>query len=141
MGSALAIGGGFPLMPHHTLIEILLKPPFLVALLLAVLVAGGAYGARLLTASGAISTLVVGVIVFGLGGGGFAIPLLVFFFTSSLLSKIAKARKAGANRGDAKGATRDAAQVWANGGIATAHGPAVRTVFRANGLKCRFAIL
>ena len=106
-------------MTHQALSEILLRPPFLAALLFAILVAGGSYAARLLTASGAVSTLVVGVIVFGIGGGGFAVPLLVFFFTSSLLSKIGKARKAAANRSDAKTATRDAAQVWANGGVAT----------------------
>ena len=105
-------------MPISPLNELLLRPPFLAALLFAVLFAGAAYAARLLTASGAVSTLIVGVIVFGLGGGGFAVPLLTFFLTSSLLSKIGKAQKAAANRGDAKGATRDAAQVWANGGIA-----------------------
>ena len=105
-------------MPHAPINEILLRPPFLAALLFAVLFAGGAYAARLLTVSGAISTLIVGVIVFGVGGGGFAIPLLTFFLTSSLLSKIAKARKHLANRGDAKGNVRDAGQVWANGGVA-----------------------
>ena len=106
-------------MTHQSLTEILLRPPFVAALLFAAFVAGGSYAARLLTASGAVSTLIVGAVVFGMGGGGFAVPLLVFFFTSSLLSKIGKARKAAANRGDAKTATRDAAQVWANGGVAT----------------------
>ncbi len=105
-------------MLPHALTDILLKPPFFAALLCAVLIAGGAYAARLLTASGAVSTLIVGAIVFGMGGGGFAVPLLTFFFTSSLLSKIGRNRKAAANRGDAKGSARDAAQVWANGGVA-----------------------
>ena len=105
-------------MLPSSLAEFLLKPPFFAALLFAVAFAGIAYAARLLTVSGAISTLLIGVIVFGFGGGGFAVPLLAFFLTSSLLSRIGRARKANANRGDAKGATRDAAQVWANGGVA-----------------------
>ena len=103
-------------MPNASLTEFLLSPPLPAALLCAVLIAGMAYAARLLTISGAVSTLIVGAVVFGMGGGGFAVPLLTFFLTSSLLSKIGKARKAAANKGDAKGATRDAAQVWANGG-------------------------
>jgi len=80
--------------------------------------AGGAYGVRLLSRSGAISTAIVGFVVFGLGGGKFLVALLAFFLSSSLLSKLGGERKANANRQDNKGSVRDAAQVWANGGVA-----------------------
>jgi uncharacterized protein (TIGR00297 family) len=46
------------------------------------------------------------------------VPLLVFFVTSTLLSKMGKARKTQASAGDEKGSTRDAGQVFANGGLA-----------------------
>ncbi|HLJ57730.1 MAG TPA: DUF92 domain-containing protein [Chthonomonadaceae bacterium] len=95
---------------------------------------------RLLTASGAVATFVVGCIVFGLGGGLFAVPLLTFFFTSSYLSRLGRRRKAaaagvgnesppyamgmpasdtrGAPAPNARGAVRDHVQVLANGGVA-----------------------
>ncbi len=53
-----------------------------------------------------------------MGGGRFTIPLLAFFLSSSLLSRLGKARKACPKADEAKGATRDAGQVWANGGAA-----------------------
>ena len=99
--------------------EWILRPPFLAALLLAAAFAGSAFAARLLTKSGAAATFLVGLVVFGMGGGGFAVPLLTFFLTSSLLSRLTKNLRPASNRQEAKGATRDAAQVWANGGMAT----------------------
>lgn len=101
------------LTPH------LIKPEFWLAALFAIGFATLAYGLKLLTRSGAIATAVVGFVVFGLGGGKFLVPLLVFFATSSLLSRFGKRRKAAANAEAVKGATRDAGQVIANGGVAT----------------------
>jgi uncharacterized protein (TIGR00297 family) len=102
----------------NTLVPHLIKPELWLAALFAIGFAALAYGMKLLTRSGAIATAVVGFVVFGLGGGKFLVPLLVFFATSSVLSRIGRRRKAGANAVTVKGATRDAGQVLANGGAA-----------------------
>ncbi len=96
---------------------LLTTPPLWFAALLAALFALCAYAARLLTRTGAVSTFVVGFVIFGLGGGGAAVPLLAFFLSSSLLSKLFRAKKAALEQNEAKGSTRDAGQVWANGGV------------------------
>lgn len=79
-----------------------------------------AWRARMLDASGAIASTVLGTIVFGLGGWQWAVLLLVFFYTSSSLSKTFKARKVQYNADYAKGDRRDAGQVAANGAVAAA---------------------
>ena len=91
-------------------------------LLLALALAGGvALAARRvgsLSTSGAAAAAAVGFLLFGLGGGPGAGALLLFFVTSSLLSRW--------RRGDKerlqfeKGGERDAGQVLANGGVAAA---------------------
>jgi uncharacterized protein (TIGR00297 family) len=96
---------------------LLSHPPFWFAACLALLFAGGAYAARLLSASGAVSTFLVGLVIYGLGGGEWAVPLLAFFLSSSLLSKLFRRRKAASESAEAKGSVRDAGQVWANGGV------------------------
>jgi uncharacterized protein (TIGR00297 family) len=67
---------------------------------------------------------VLGAIVFGLGGIAWSIPLLTFFLLSSLLSKHGSKRVKGYRQQleevFEKGSTRDAGQVWANGGVAGA---------------------
>lgn len=95
----------------------LIHPPLWFAACLAALFAGGAFAARLLSLSGAVSTFVVGLVIFGLGGGAWAVPLLAFFLSSSLLSKLFRARKTALEATEAKGSVRDAGQVWANGGV------------------------
>ena len=85
-----------------------------------------AWRMRWLNTRGALSTFTVGFAIFWLGGGKATIPLLTFFLSSSILSKIAgrvqKARHAGEadDIHTAKGSTRDEGQVWANGGMAVA---------------------
>ncbi len=76
--------------------------------------------ARMLDASGAVAAALLGTIVFGLGGWQWAALLIVFFYTSSSLSKSFKARKVQYNADYAKGDRRDAGQVAANGAIAAA---------------------
>lgn len=100
--------------------NLLLSPPLWLALGLSAAFAGLAGAARWLTRGGALATFLVGFVVFGLGGGKFTIPLLTFFFTSSLLSRVGRAAKRQASALADKGATRDAGQVWANGGMAVA---------------------
>ena len=86
---------------------------------LAIIIAYLAYRARSLDRSGALAALVVGTVIFGLGGLSWAILLLTFFITSSGLSRMFKSRKREANEKYAKGGQRDAGQVFGNGGIAT----------------------
>lgn len=86
---------------------------------LASIIAYLAYRARSLDRSGAFAALVVGTVIFGLGGLRWAILLLTFFITSSGLSHAFKKRKQEADEKYAKGGQRDAGQVFGNGGIAT----------------------
>lgn len=87
--------------------------------LLAILIAYLAYRAHSLNQSGAFAATLVGTIVFGLGGLQWAILLMVFFITSSGLSRAFKRRKQGLNEKFSKGHERDAGQVFGNGGLAT----------------------
>jgi uncharacterized protein (TIGR00297 family) len=86
---------------------------------LALIIAYLAYRARSLSKSGAFAAMLVGTIVFGLGGWQWAVLLLIFFTTSSLLSRAFKTRKHGLNEKFSKGHERDAGQVFGNGGLAT----------------------
>ncbi len=90
----------------------------LAGLLLAILIAGGAYLAGALSRSGLIAAMLLGTIVFGLGGLSWAVLLIAFFVSSSLLSRLFSRRKAKMEEKFSKGHQRDAAQVLANGGIA-----------------------
>jgi len=83
----------------------------------ACIIAAGSYAYRFLTLSGAIATLSLGVIVFGIGGWQWAVPILTFFLLSSLLSKYGRSRKEQYDAIFGKSYTRDWGQVAANGGI------------------------
>ena len=88
-------------------------------LILAALIAYLAYRAQSLNRNGAFAAILVGTIVFGLGGLQWAILLMVFFITSSGMSRAFKKRKQGLNEKFSKGSERDAGQVFGNGGLAT----------------------
>lgn len=85
--------------------------------ILAGLVGLAAYLGKMLTPGGAAAAAILGTVVFGLGGGSWAVILLMFFISSSLLSFLLKKRKSAAESNYAKGSTRDAGQVLANGGL------------------------
>lgn len=87
--------------------------------LLAIIISFLAYKAHSLNKSGAIAALLVGTIIFGIGGWQWAILLLTFFITSSALSRVFKKRKQNLDEKFSKGHERDAGQVFGNGGIAT----------------------
>jgi uncharacterized protein (TIGR00297 family) len=87
--------------------------------LLAIIVAYLAYRAHSLNKSGAVAATVVGTVIFGLGGWSWAILLMIFFITSSGLSRAFKNRKRGLDEKFSKGHERDAGQVFGNGGLAT----------------------
>jgi uncharacterized protein (TIGR00297 family) len=86
--------------------------------LLAIVVAFAAYRAHSLSRSGALAATLIGTIIFGLGGWQWAVILLIFFVSSSLLSRLFSKRKSKLNEKFDKGSQRDASQVLANGGIA-----------------------
>lgn len=77
-----------------------------------------AYRAHALNKSGGVAAGVLGAVIFGLGGVGWAILMLTFFISSSLLSRLFRKRKAHLEVNYSKGTQRDAYQVLANGGIA-----------------------
>jgi uncharacterized protein (TIGR00297 family) len=84
----------------------------------AVLISFLAYKMRSLSTAGAVAAAVLGTVVFGLAGAAWAIVLLAFFVSSSLLSKLFHVKKRGIDANFAKGSRRDASQVFANGGVA-----------------------
>jgi len=88
----------------------------LLAALAALAISGAAWRVRALNASGALAAAVVGFLLFGCGGWPGAVALLLFFLSSSALSRLGKRRKAALDY--EKGGERDAGQVFANGGVA-----------------------
>lgn len=91
----------------------------LLGFLLALLIAFLAYKARSLNPSGAVAAAFTGTIIFGIGGWKWAILLLLFFITSSALSRAFKKRKQNLDEKFSKGHERDAGQVFGNGSLAT----------------------
>ena len=48
---------------------------------------------KVLSSSGSVATFLLAAIIYGIGGWKWTIPILIFFITSSLLSKIGKIQK------------------------------------------------
>ncbi len=92
---------------------------FLWAHLYAAAAALISYKLKFLTFSGSVTTYFIAVIIFGLGGWSWTIPILVFFILSSILTKMGKKHKKTLETVFEKGSVRDAQQVLANGGLAT----------------------
>lgn len=80
-------------------------------------IAAAAWKAGALSLSGALAAALSGGLIFGLGGLDWAVLLLVFFISSSLLSRAFGRRKASLNEKFSKGHRRDWGQVLANGGL------------------------
>jgi uncharacterized protein (TIGR00297 family) len=90
----------------------------LAGFLLALLIAFLAYRAHSLSRSGALAAVLVGTVIFGVGGWQWAVLLLTFFISSSGLTRAFKRRKRGLSEKFSKGGQRDAGQVLGNGGLA-----------------------
>lgn len=89
----------------------------LAGVLFAGAVALAAYRARALSRGGAAAAWIVGACIFAAGAWSYAAVLFAFFIPSTLLSRIGRARKRRlVDIG--KAGSRDAWQVFANGGIA-----------------------
>lgn len=87
---------------------------------LGIIVGYAAFRLGALTASGAFAAAVVGGLIFGFGGLPWASLLLLFFISSSLLSRAYRQRKMPLSEKFAKGSQRDLGQVAANGSVAAA---------------------
>ncbi|MER3524713.1 MAG: hypothetical protein C4326_11820 [Ignavibacteria bacterium] len=74
--------------------------------------------ARFLSASGAVAQWLLGTVLLGIGGWQWTVPMLAFFLSSSIVSRMWKERRAGVETFFEKTSLRDAGQVFANGGVA-----------------------
>jgi uncharacterized protein (TIGR00297 family) len=79
-----------------------------------------AWRAGALSLSGAWAATLSGGLIFGLGGLPWAVLLLAFFISSSMLSRLFARRKAALSEKFSKGSQRDWGQVLANGGLGAA---------------------
>jgi uncharacterized protein (TIGR00297 family) len=91
----------------------------LAGFVLAVIIAFVAYRAHSLSRSGAFAAVIVGMVIFGIGGWQWAVLLLAFFISSSALTRAFKKRKNYLSEKFSKGGQRDAGQVFGNGAMAT----------------------
>jgi uncharacterized protein (TIGR00297 family) len=89
----------------------------LLGLLLSTLLGYAGYARRSLSGSGVLGAVLVGTIIFGLGGPAWGALLVVFFVSSSALSHFKEAGKATVAEKFSKGSRRDLAQALANGGV------------------------
>jgi uncharacterized protein (TIGR00297 family) len=90
----------------------------ILGVLLAALLSVVAFRARALTSNGAVTAVIIGAIVLGLGGWTPAVLLVLFFLSSNLFTRLSKISRPETQGHFAKGGRRDARQVLANGSIA-----------------------
>jgi uncharacterized protein (TIGR00297 family) len=86
-------------------------------LVLGIGVSAFAYLTGHLTVNGALMAALVGGLTFGVGGLIPAVLLILFFLSSSVLSRLGADRKRALAAKFAKGGRRDTGQVLANGGV------------------------
>ena len=89
----------------------------ILGLVLSILIAFLAWRRGSLSQSGAVGAVIVGTLIFGLGGWVWGVLLAVFFISSSLLSHFKEREKAAVAEKFEKGHRRDMGQVLANGGL------------------------
>jgi len=90
----------------------------LIGAALNALLAFGAWAKKSLTASGALSAVIIGFGIFFAGRFFFWSMLMAFFLTSTLLSHYRSETKRSMEELTGRGKRRDAAQAFANGGVA-----------------------
>ena len=76
------------------------------------------YRLKFLTLGGSLTQFILAFLILGLGGWKWAVPIVVFFISSSLISKVKSKYKNIAESNFEKSGTRDSIQVLANGGAA-----------------------
>jgi uncharacterized protein (TIGR00297 family) len=94
----------------------MLLPQLALGLGLSALIGFVAYRRGSLSKSGVAGAMLVGTIIFGLGGWAWGVLLVMFFVSSSALSHFKESRKAALAEKFSKGHQRDLAQTLANGG-------------------------
>ncbi len=92
----------------------------LLGVALSAVIAFLAYRRGSLSRSGALGALIVGTLIFGLGGWVWGVILALFFLSSSFLSHYKEREKAATAEKFEKGHRRDMGQVLANGGLGAA---------------------
>ncbi len=97
---------------------IMLQQQFLWAVLFGSILCLLSYKLHFLELGGALVTFVLAVVIFGVGGWQWTIPILTFFISASLLSKAGKQKKKKYDLMFEKNSKRDGFQVLANGGVA-----------------------
>ncbi|MBS1253049.1 MAG: hypothetical protein MAG451_02094 [Anaerolineales bacterium] len=85
-------------------------------LALSAVIGGLGYRSESLSSGGVLGAVAIGTIIFGAGGWVWGILLIVFFASSSLLSRYREDEKAGLSDKFAKVGRRDLSQALANGG-------------------------
>ncbi len=90
---------------------------FEIAFTAAAVISFFSFKLKYLTYQGALYQFVLAFLILGFGGWKWTVPILVFFITSSLLSKIKSENKNQAETFFEKSDTRDSFQVLANGGL------------------------
>jgi uncharacterized protein (TIGR00297 family) len=85
-------------------------------LVLALLIGALGYRRGSLAPSGVFGAVLIGALIFALGGVAWGVLLVVFFVSSSALSHYKAGRKAALAEKFSKGSRRDLAQTLANGG-------------------------
>ncbi|MBN2105255.1 DUF92 domain-containing protein [bacterium] len=86
-------------------------------IILALFIAVVSCRIRFLSISGSVCAFILAAIIFGAGGWTWALPILAFYISSSILSKTGKVRKRKFDTVFEKSSLRDAGQVLANGGL------------------------
>jgi len=89
----------------------------LVGLVLSSLMGALGYWRNALDSSGVAGAILVGTLIFGLGGWIWGLLLITFFISSSWLSHYRRADKRQISEKFAKGSRRDLGQALANGGV------------------------
>lgn len=89
----------------------------LLGLILSACIGYAGYRRGALSASGVLGAVLVGTAVFGFGGPAWGAVLVVFFASSSALSRYRQAQKESLAEKFSKGAQRDLWQALANGGL------------------------
>ncbi len=109
------------MFPVSELMGLFDGPRLALSLALSIIAGGLAFWQGALTASGWAAAVVVGTLTAGLGGWDWGMLVIVFFASSSALSRFGERRKAKLAVGQwEKGSRRDWGQVFANGGIVSA---------------------
>jgi len=104
-------------MPIESIISRLDMVQLLAGTALSIILAFLSVRFRALSRSGGLGVVIIGAVVFGLGGMTFAIPMIFFFVASSLLTFMTSPAKRVAMIAFDKTGPRDIRQVLANGGV------------------------